>query len=150
MSNQQQEIARLVEETDVRMDIPSDPNDKSVPVVFGECGFISYTDEGVVLLSHGSDLEELMTDPFLSVASELFGNIMFVTYGFMGKMLDDTDEVDEDFEMFPTRVIVGVTREGFCASAIRRLDTNEYTLDSEGIVSGGMKDELVRIARGER
>lgn len=127
------------------MALPEHPDDNSVAIMFGEAGFVVDTPDGGLVLSKNDDMGELLDDPFLSLASDLYGHIMLVSYG----MLAQVDMRDGSSDMFPARVIVAVSREGFCASALRRLDTDESVYDEKGEVAGELRDVLIAIAKGE-
>lgn len=144
MTNQE-EIARLVRKVDNDMNMPDHPEDDSVAIMFGEAGFVVDTPDGGLVLSKNYDMGELLDDPFLSLASDLYGHLMLVSYG----MLTSLDIESGESDMFPARVIVAVSREGFCASALRRLDTDESLYDDEGEVAGELREVLISIARGE-
>jgi hypothetical protein len=144
MSNQA-EVARLVRKVDSEMAIPEHPEDESVAIMFGQAGFVASTPVGNLVLSTNDDMEALLSDPFLTIASNLYGHIMLVSYG----MLASLDLENGSSDLYPARVIVAVTKDGFCASALRRLDTDETVIDDEGMVAGELRDVLVAIAKGE-
>lgn len=137
------DLANIVRTTDSTMAIPSHPNDESAPIMFGEAGFIVQTDEGSIVLSSSDDIEVLLNDPFISLSADLFGHLMFVSYGAI------LDMSDEDSTPIPTRIIVGISREGALASAMRRLDNDEAIIDEEGeMVQGEMRKVLLELAQG--
>lgn len=94
-------------------------------------------------------LDEILSDPFIPLSADLFGYLMFVTYGAVAQIDPRTGEPEDDTDVIATRIIVGVSREGAVVSALRRLDNNEALLDENGdTVQGELRDLLLEIAQG--
>ncbi len=145
------QLVDIVRATCESMPIPDSPSDTGVPIMFGKVGFVMQTNEGSMVLSSFSvdSLDEILSDPFIPLSADLFGYLMFVTYGAVAQIDPRTGDVEDDTDVIATRIIVGVSREGAVVSALRRLDNNEALLDENGdTVQGELRDLLLEIAQG--
>lgn len=140
-----QDLVQIVADTNEQLEMPDHPL-HDTPIIFGDAGFVVSTSEGHMVLATSNHLEDLLEDPFVPLSADLFGHLMFITYGAVVVANEDGD-IDEDEEPVPTRLIIGISREGAVVSAMRRLDNRESIIDEDGFsVQGELREVLLGLA----
>ena len=97
-------------------------------------------DTAVIMASY-DDPQELLDDPFMGMATELYGHMFVVAYGAVIAEGDDN--------VHPARIIIGVSKEGLTSTLMRTLDVEGYVHDEEGEHLGELHVALIKMAKGE-
>ena len=136
----QQEIADMVRHIDLVLPIPEHPEDKCA-VEFGTTGVLAMSGDTAVIMASYDDPQELLDDPFMGMATELYGHMFVVAYGAVIAEGDDN--------VHPARIIIGVSKEGLTSTLMRTLDVEGYVHDEEGEHLGELHVALIKMAKGE-